>query len=243
MEVCLLSKNVPGAQKVLACFKGQADWKRGLACSMKDEVGGDVGKALDCAVQTNYKPEEAAVCMVKLPGDLGKAAQCFAQSGGDHYGAAVCGLAGGMTVDQRIALQCAAQSRGEPTTFATCLVGQMTMKELAHCKGMSFGEGKCFNENNEFRKIFAQAGLPIGRNSVVANVINVHLKYLEAQVTLFSDLNEGAKEALTQVSKVMNESYRAVLRAHEDLVKGTVGTAKNACSGLAKALFGKKKRC
>ena len=119
----------------------------------------------------------------------------------------------------------------------------MTMKELGYCKGKSFGEDKCFNENNEFRKLFAQAGVPIGPKSVVADVINVHLKYLEAQVALFSDLNEDAKRELTNAAKVMTESYRAVLKAHESVAKVVVGASKGMCTGVAKALFGKKKRC
>lgn len=238
MELCLLNKEIPGAGQALACFKEKADWKTGLACSMKGQVGGDVGKALDCAEKSNYKAEGTAVCMVKIPGDLGKLAQCAAQSGGNPYGAAVCAAGDGLTVDQRIALQCAAQSGGAPPTFAACLVGQMTMKELGYCKGKKFGKDNCFNQNNEFRKIFAQVGLPIGPKSVVADVINVHLKYLEAQVEHFSDLNEDAKRKLTDAAKVITESYRAVWTAHE-----TMGRAgKGACDSFAK-VFGKKKRC
>jgi hypothetical protein len=50
------------------------------------------------------------------------------------------------------------------------------MKEMMNCQGQKFGQGNCFNENNEFRKLAKRLGAEIGPNSVVADVINVQLR-------------------------------------------------------------------
>jgi hypothetical protein len=119
----------------------------------------------------------------------------------------------------------------------------MTMKELNYCKGTRFGEGKCFNENNEFRKFFKNSGFPIGPKSVVADVINLHLQLFETQFENLSKLNEEVKKTLTEAARVLTQAHQAVLKAHEQALRQTEKAVKGACTQLAKVLFGKKKRC
>ena len=253
---CYLDKKVPGAAKAVACLKKPGtDWRTAVGCALEDQVGGDLGRALKCANEHKANGPATAVCMVKLPGTLGKAAACLAQSNADPLGTLICSAGdSGMTVDQRIAMQCAAQTGGEPASFTTCLVGQMTMKELGYCKGKKFGEGNCFNKNNEFRKVFAAAGVEIGPKSVVADVINVHLRYMEVQLAYASDLVEVAKDvadatkkAIEDGAELMSSATRFVVQTQIDVAKsaattaiGAAGAVAGAAKGVCKRLFGNK---
>jgi hypothetical protein len=73
------------------------------------------------------------------------------------------------------------------------------MRDLTDCHGRNFGEGPCFGEGNEIRKLAKQLGFPIGPHSVVADVMNVQLRIVDATGTPILRLGT---EAVTQFMQV-----------------------------------------
>ncbi len=138
-------------------------------------------------------------------GEAQRIAACYAEAQGVPAAVAVCIASKNLTQDQRIVLQCAAAASGAPHATAVCAGGKMAAKEMMNCKGKKFGEGNCFNDNNEIRKLFSKAGIPIGPNSVVAQVINIQLQM--SQLTMGPTL-DAANKALPQV---MNFAQRVGL--------------------------------
>lgn len=156
-------------------------------------------------------PANVGVCLIgeTAGGDVGKAMRCAVEAGYDAWSTALCMASNNLTADQRILLQCAMQSGGEPTTTATCTMGKLAMKELANCKGKKFAEDKCFGENNEFRKFARTLGAEIGPKSVVADIINVQLRVLEIS-GVSPILTETEKYISKQIGEVVS-SEKAIL--------------------------------
>jgi hypothetical protein len=73
------------------------------------------------------------------------------------------------------------------------------MKEMMNCKGKKFGEGNCFNENNDIRKFAKSLGIEIGPQSVAAQVINIQL-----QITQLTSgpILDAASQALPKLMKL-----------------------------------------
>jgi len=86
-------------------------------------------------------------------GDAQKLAACYVEGQGHPAAVAVCLAAPNLTVDQRIALECAAETNGALPAFAACTGGRLATKELINCRGKRFADGNCFGENNEIRKL------------------------------------------------------------------------------------------
>jgi hypothetical protein len=96
-----------------------------------------------------------------------------------------------LTPEQRIALQCAAESP-DLTTFAVCTGGQLSVREFIKCRDKKFAEGNCFGPNNEIRKFIKEIGLgDITSDTVVGQIANFHLEVLKAQVA-FAESAIGA---------------------------------------------------
>ncbi|WGT62479.1 hypothetical protein [Variovorax paradoxus] len=151
------AKGVPKELQTLAtCYKNPSKRKSGqigecLLGETAKTLGGDGAKFAACAIESNYESLATAICMA-----------------GNN-----------LTRDQRIFLQCVAESGGDPVTSSTCTVGRLAVKELQNCKGKEFGKGDCFGPNNDLRKLAATLNLPIGPNSVVADIINLQLRVLD----------------------------------------------------------------
>lgn len=214
---CLLTQQSPQAAAALRCYREKPDWKEAALCAAGPSLPDDAKKALMCAQKNPDSAAKLGVCMVgdQLPGDGAKVALCMAQSGGDPFGTAVCAAGDGLSPEQRIALQCAASTGGEPTSFAICAGGQLAIKELMNCQGKKFGQHPCFGENNEFRKLAKTLGLEIGPKSVVADVINVHLQVLDAQVHFAT---EAIKEA-QKIAKAIESVAQQVGKVAENVVR------------------------
>ncbi|MCK1568813.1 hypothetical protein IVB08_33680 [Bradyrhizobium sp. 173] len=163
----------------------------------------EAGYALDCAQGSNNLTN-FGVCMVSkgASGEAQRIAACYAEAQGVPAAVAVCLASEHLTQDQRIVLECAAAANGAPHATAACAAGKMAAKEMMNCKGKNFGEGNCFGENNEIRKIFANAGVPIGPQSVLAKVINIQLQM--SQLTAGPLLNAANKE----LPQLMNFAQR-----------------------------------
>jgi hypothetical protein len=80
-------------------------------------------------------------------------------------------------------LECAAQTSGALPGTAICSAGKLAVKEMMNCRGKNFGEGNCFSESNELRKLAKRFGMEIGPHSVVADVVNIQLKIADVTTT------------------------------------------------------------
>jgi hypothetical protein len=194
--------------------------------------GGDnapkpVRDAVDCSQQTSDLTS-FGVCMVAAEGsgEAQRIAACYAEAQGVPAAVAVCLASKYLTQDQRIVLECAAETNGAPHATAICAGGKMAAKEMMNCKGKKFGEGDCFNENNEIRKFFANAGVEIGPNSVAAQVINLQLQI--AQLTVGPILEAANKE----LPELINFAQRI------GIVPDLSNPGKMIATGLAGPIFG-----
>jgi hypothetical protein len=167
----------------LACLeKHQDDWKAAAACAMGEHVPASVKSALKCAAEHTDSAVGFGLCLVtnEGSGEAQRIAACYVEGQGVPAAVAVCLASNNLTEDQRIVLECAAETNGVAYATAVCVGGKMVMRDMADCHGRNLGEGNCFGEGNEFRKLFKQLGIPIGPHSLPANVINVQLHIADA---------------------------------------------------------------
>jgi hypothetical protein len=185
-----------------ACLLNHRDsWTDAALCISGDKVPTQVKSAVACAQKASGLTG-FGVCMVanETSGEAQRIAACYAEGQGVPAAVAVCIASKNLTQDQRIVLECAAETNGAPQATAICAGGKMAAKEMMNCKGKKFGEGNCFNENNELRKLSKTLGLEIGPKSVVADVINVQL-----QITQLTSgpILDAANKALPEVMKIV----------------------------------------
>ena len=195
--VCLVSPSLsPKEAAALKCAQEQAgDWGAMAGCAAAPYIAGMAG------------------------GDLGRALQCGLQSGGDPLGTTVCMASGDLNPTQQILLQCAAVSP-DGLTFATCAGGQLAFKEFMHCREVKFGADKCFGPNNEIRRLVRNLGLgDINENTLVAKYFNAHLEYYKFQVALAEDslkvLGKLGEQVFTVGNNVKNEIERGVGKVYK----------------------------
>ncbi len=202
MLVC--AGTATGSREAACIAANQDDWKKASLCAAGDRLPAPVQDAMACAEKassvTNF-----GICMVAKQGDgeAQRIAQCYIEGQGDPAAIAVCLVSQSLTLDQRIALECAAQTKGALPALAACIGGRLAAKEMAFCKGQRFAENKCFGENNELRKLAQRLGTDIGPNSVVAQVANVQLRILEAQ---YGPLLEAATPVVTDAIELATKS-------------------------------------
>lgn len=172
-------------------------------CMGANKIPPPVQDALGCAQKSNDFTG-FGVCMVAKQGsgEAQRIAACYAEGQGAPAAVAVCLASDKLTQDQRIVLECAAETSGAPHATAICAGGKMAAKEMMNCKGKKFDEN-CFNENNEIRKFFANAGVEIGPNSVAAQVINIQLQIAQFMT---GPILDAANKALPDL---MNFAQRA----------------------------------
>ena len=174
----------------LAKYKGA--WEDTALCMAGDRVPPQVQSAVHCA-ETSDSLSGLGVCMVanEGSGEAQRIAACYVEGQGVPAAVAICLAAKNLTKDQRIALECAAETGGAPPATAICAGGKMATKEMLNCQGKAFGEGECFGEGNELRKLAKSFGAEIGPHSVVADIVNLQLRLSDA--TTAPILNAGAQ--------------------------------------------------
>lgn len=196
---------------------------RFVTCVGKGKVDAKVARAIECAHNARGTASIAAcAASSQLPEKLSEQIGCVVQAQGEPLGTGVCIAASELNLNpnQQLALQCLASSAGEPTTFAACVAGQLTMKELAQCKGKSFGEENCFGENNEFQKLAkAITGKNIEKDSTVGQIININLKPYQLVYNGIEPITDKAVGTYTRMVQTM------------------IDTAKQAASGDAEAFI------
>ncbi|MCK1622395.1 hypothetical protein IVA98_03875 [Bradyrhizobium sp. 160] len=184
--------DVTGSHEADCLLRHRNNWGDAANC-MGTALPAPIRDGLNCAQQANSLTS-FGVCMItaNATGEAQRIAACYAEGQGVPAAVAVCLAAQHLNQDQRILLECAAATNGSPPATAGCAAGKLAAREMMNCKGKKFGDDKCFNENNEIRKFFANAGAPIGPNSVAAQVINVQLQVSE--LTLGPLMNAANKE-------------------------------------------------
>ena len=125
-------------------------------CLLKEYAGKEVTAVIDCAEKHGDNKTAMAMCLAAphLNEDQQRAVDC-ATSSSSVSGFAACNVMGGMdlTPEQRIAMECAMNSGGEPTSFATCYGIQTTVRELTKCFTDGIGDDGCFGKNNTIVKL------------------------------------------------------------------------------------------
>lgn len=193
-----------------ACFEdSKDDWQQGALCVMKDKIPKEAAQAIGC-IQHGGSTSAIAGCVLtgNLPKELQLPVQCVAEAAGDPVGVGICLAADGLTPDQRIGLQCAMSSGGEPTTFATCTLGRLAVKEFTQCLDKKFGEANCFGENNDIRRLVKNLlGQDIHSGTVAGQFLNAQLEVVKFTVGMAQATSKGLESLVNNASR---ESERFV---------------------------------
>jgi hypothetical protein len=212
-----------GAKEVACLQEHQGDWQAAALCAAGDKLPPQVQSAMECAKSQSLT--SFGVCMVAKEGsgEAQRIAACYAETQGVPAAMAVCLASEKLTEDQRIVLECAAQTNGALPATAACIGGKEVMKTMSNCHGKKFGEGSCFGESNEIRKFAKNIGLPIGPNSVIADMVNLQLQVADATLT---PILESGSQVLGEVLKfATNNGLVPDPNNPRDLILGPTGTA------------------
>ncbi|MBF6036209.1 hypothetical protein H8F23_23420 [Pseudomonas sp. P155] len=222
---CVSDPNVAKLLKAKECIDAGGDAMTISLCMAQENADPSTRAALSCMVQSggDYKKGLACAAFQNVSGDAGLVLRCAASSGGDPRGTAICAVTPGLTPEQQIALSCAVTATTGPG-YAACVGGQLTLKEYMNCKGYKFAEGKCFGDGNELRKFSKNVlGQDIGPNSVVAQVINVHLDVTNGTIALTESLLREGGKALEKLNNELTTGLSQAGRAAEDLAVAAAG--------------------
>jgi hypothetical protein len=192
---------VDGSPEAACLLKHQNKWADAALCIGGEKLPPQAKSAVQCAA-TSDSVTSFGVCMVanEATGEAQRIAMCYAEAQGVPAAVAACLAAKNLNQDQRIVLMCAAQTNGAPQATAVCVAGKLAIREMGYCKGKKFGEGNCFNENNELRKLSAALGVEIGPKSVAADLINLQLQVIQIQSAPILDV---AEKAVPEVMKLI----------------------------------------
>lgn len=191
---------VKGSREAACLAQNTKDWEAATTCIAGGHLPPNVNAAITCGKKSSSLTD-FGVCMVATQGsgEAQRIAACYVEGQGSPAAVAVCLESRNLTFDQRVVLECAAETNGALPATAVCTGGKMLMRDLNDCHGHKFGEGPCFGEGNEIRKLAKKLGFPIGPHSVVADVMNVQLRIVDATGTPILRLGS---EAVTQFMEV-----------------------------------------
>lgn len=216
--------------KLARCYQQDRDRLAVVACVAGDQIPKSARDAIMCAANNADSLTNAAVCLAgtQISPRLARQIGCITESESSPVAAGVCIATASMdlTPEQQIGLECLASSGGQPYVFAACVGGQLTMREMAKCRGKAFGEGDCFGDNNELQKLAKDlTGDTIHSDTVVGQIMTVEI----TPATYVCGVVQSAEEiGVGSISKSLDNDRDAV----NDLVKGDYGglarTAVNA---------------
>jgi hypothetical protein len=194
-----------------------------------DHLPPQVQTALRCAEKSDSL-SRFGVCTVANEGggEAQRIAACYVEGQGVPAAVAVCLAARDLTQDQRIVLECAAETNGAIPATATCAGGKLATKELINCKGKRFGEESCFGEGNELRKLAKSMGMDIGPHSVVADIASIQLQIVDVTT---APMLEAGSQVVTTVAKIATDNNFLPDPAHpgtiitQSVVPGPIGKA------------------
>jgi hypothetical protein len=131
----------PATKQVYSCVDGG----RGAGAVIENCAGGLIKdektrRLASCLAESSGDKGRWAACaaLAALPADAARYVSCAA----DNHGAtsfALCSLGATMNEEWRIAAACAVQAHGDPSAYAGCTAGLLTVQELANCFGGKVG--------------------------------------------------------------------------------------------------------
>jgi hypothetical protein len=166
---CVSAKLGGEAPRIVACFLGdqgrvlpclvggRPDYSASEQVYACVDGGRDAGAVIEnCAggLIADEKTRRVASCLAESWGDKAQWAACaglaalpantarYVSCAADNQGAtsfALCSLGATMNEEWRIAAACAVQAYGDPSAYAGCIGGRLTVQELANCFGGKVG--------------------------------------------------------------------------------------------------------
>ena len=137
-------------RRVVRCYAQSPTLVGFAACVLGMRPNQDQIDALGCVAQSGGDGIAFAECVGRnyLSFDDQELIDCFQQDD-DIFSFGAC-IAGGrvLTPEQRVIVQCALHTGGEPISLTTCVSGQLTMNELSKCISIGIGGRGCFGDNN-----------------------------------------------------------------------------------------------
>ena len=220
--LCAAAANSPEAARALECYRLGGSATQIASCVAASNLPPEIQQALSCSSSgADYKAVGGCLVARAVPGELGRLGGCAATSGGNYVGIAGCMAGGGLTPEQQILLQCATQS-ADLTSFAVCTGGQLLMREWGKCQDSGFGDGECFGESNDIRKLSRNLGLgDLDGNTVVGQFLSEGLDNTKSYVASAEKLLKDIGRELENAGEVVTSVVGAVadVNAHAEAVK------------------------
>ncbi len=224
---CLARSSLDG--RTLSAYKCVADEDTNVADCL-DALGADeqtkrAAKIIQSCYDAGSDVSDYALCALEKGGnrDVARAASCVKQqmqSGDASYvGAGLCFAAGSLNLnpEQRIAVECAVSTGGQPYAFAACAGGRLTVRELTKCFTKGVGGDGCFGPNNEIVKALRTAGIDVN------NLANPNGEVIKAWNTVSNDLRNGPgpnNDAVRVLNQVQNTVTTGLNNVNHDLHHG-----------------------
>ncbi len=243
---CLAKSTLRG--RTLSAYRCVADDDGGVDACL-DALGTDertrrAVALIEKCYESGSDTTDYALCALQGSGnkDITRAAGCVEQqleSGDPSYvGAGICFAAGSLNLnaEQRIAVECAVSSGGQPYAFAVCAGGRLTARELTKCFTDGVGGDGCFGENNEIIKALRVAGIDVN------DLANPNGEVIKAWNTVSNDLRNGPgpnNDVVRPLNQVGERVGTALDNARSDITQGPgpnneiVKFANNAANDLA----------
>lgn len=236
-EQCFVEKALPPAYRITqACLSNSADAVEAYFCSTNNNGQmaeyKKVRDTYDCIAASSGKNEVAIAGCLGMPG-LGakerRYVECIIRnsspSGQNWGGTAICALGLNVNPEVQIAIQCAAQTKGQPHAFAICTGGQLAAREIDKCWKNGIGTpGGCMGPNNEYRKYAGylknQADAFFGPSSAVAQAYGFWYSnlYMPGSSNTAVQLINGALNDLQHPGNIANNFAREAGNAMNNTV-------------------------
>jgi hypothetical protein len=252
-----LEQGLDGKAAGADCFAELGGKQAAMIAECRNDHGDDVGalsvcyfekngdlpngstEALRCAEKNDGSATGFTQCMGtqllgdKIPGELGTAVRCAAQSGGSTVGTLACMAGPNVRPEQQIALECLSQS-ADATSYAVCVGGRLTLRELQNCKHIDYGDPGCYGDNNEIRRFLGALGINTDKGTVVGDVLAFHVKVAATEL-VFAET--GLKTAAHTGEKGLRLA-ESVGNGIADGVHGMGGAAGDVINGVAGGVNG-----
>lgn len=222
---CLARNNLDG--RMLSAYECVADDQTDVSDCL-DALGADARtRRAAQIVQRCYDSDvsDYALCALQQSDsrDVARAASCIKQqvesADPSYLGAGICFATGALNLnpEQRIAIDCAVSTGGQPYAFAACAGGRLTARELTKCFTAGVGGNGCFGPNNEIVKALSLAGIDVN------NLTNPNGEVIRAWNTVSNDLRNGPgsnNDVVRTLNQVQNTVTSSLNNVRRDLTEG-----------------------
>lgn len=206
-----------------------------MLCLLDDKrVPPEVSKAIKCAKRHPDDIQKFGGCVLteklldgSVKGNVGRGLACAVSSGGSAIGTASCIGAPRMKPQEQIAVECLSQS-ADALSYAGCVGGRLTLKELGQCRNVDYGKSGCYGPNNDIRKFLRAAGINTDSGTLVGKLASLHVKFASNQLAFA----EGMFGTGVRVIEDVGHFAEGFGKSFEKLTRSLVDGASN---GIRKA--------